>query len=203
MADPEPGPNEERFVVVPLGSDSKKIGQVIGSESCRRILDSLATEPASASQLAEKMEVPLTTVQYDIEKLLGAGLIRVERVVRTEKMRQMKIYGPVRKLIVVVPERLASGSPADILKKYLGAFIGILLAGTLVELLPSWRASPASAPKAAADIAGEAQRALPLSAPVSTAIPPEPHYGLWLMAGGTLALALLGLAGWALRRKKA
>lgn len=203
MADPEPGPNEERFVVVPLGSDSKKIGQVIGSESCRRILDSLATEPASASQLAEKMEVPLTTVQYDIEKLLGAGLIRVERVVRTEKMRQMKIYGPVRKLIVVVPERLASGSPVDILKKYLGAFIGILLAGTLVELLPSWRASPASAPKAAADIAGEAQRALPLSAPVSTAISPEPHYGLWLMAGGTLALALLGLAGWALRRKKA
>ncbi len=201
-----PGPKEERFVVVPLGSDSKRIGQVIGSEGCRRILDSLAAEPASASQLAEKMGAPLTTVQYDVEKLLEAGLIRVERVARTEKMREMKIYGPVRKLIVVVPERLTSGSPADILKRYLGAFLGLVLAGGLVEVLPGLTA-PKAAPLAAPKAAGAAEAALPAAAPapaapVSTALPPEPHYGLWLVAGGALALALLGLAGWVLKRKK-
>ena len=97
---------EEKFVIVPLGSDAKKIGQVVGSETCRQILDALTTQPMSASQVAEKLGPPLTTVQYDVEKLLGAGLIRVERVARTEKMREMKIYGPVRKLIVVVPEAL-------------------------------------------------------------------------------------------------
>ncbi len=209
MAEPAPGSNEEKFVVVPLGSDSKRIGQVIGSESCRRILDSLATEPASASQLAEKMEVPLTTVQYDIEKLLEAGLIRVERVARSPKMREVKIYGPVRKLIVVVPEKLTSGSPADILKKYLGAFLGLVLVGALVEALPGLTMSP-GAPKAAPlaapmarGAAGAAEAALPAAAPTPLpAVAPEPHYGLWLVAGGTLALALLGAAGWALRRKK-
>lgn len=295
MADPAPGPAEEKFVVVPLGSDSKKIGQVIGSESCRRILDALTTEPASASQLAEKMGAPLTTVQYDIEKLLEAGLIKVERVARTEKMRQMKIYGPVRKLIVVVPEKLTSGSPADILRKYLGVFLGILFVGSLVEWAPSMGpgaplaapagpgplgapvggpplTSPSAAPllpeavsTPAAGIpaipAGEKQvvnvtnawtsrdsslydygnlssattnqspatvviptppaaatptpTPIPLISPLSSplfpsatalpqvvAAPYAPHYGLWFILGGTSALALLGAAGWALKRKK-
>lgn len=213
MADPEPGPNEEKFVVVPLGRDSKRIGQVIGSESCRKILDSLTSQPASTSQLAERLGLALTTVQYDVERLLEAGLIRVERVARTEKMREMKIYGPVRKLIVVVPEKLAGGSPTDLLKRYLGAFLGILFVGALVELLPAFGgglgAPPATAPQAMDEAAGAAERSLPLAAPAAApepaflATPPEPHYGLWLIVGGALALALLGLAGWVRRRKKA
>jgi DNA-binding transcriptional ArsR family regulator len=127
--------NSEKLLVLPLGEESKKITQVITNDTAREIMELLAEHSMSASDIAKKLDVPLTTIKYNLENLVEVGLIKIERIKYSEKGRQVKVYAPVRKLIVVVPEKLDNGSIVDILKKYLGVIIAAVLATGLVELL--------------------------------------------------------------------
>ena len=127
--------NSEKLLVLPLGEDSKKITQVISNDTAREIIELLAEHSMSASDIAKKLNVPLTTVKYNLENLVEVGLAKIERIKYSEKGRQVKVYAPVRKLIVVVPEKMDNGSIVDILKKYLGVILAAVLATGLVELL--------------------------------------------------------------------
>lgn len=127
--------NSEKLLVLPLGEDSKKITQVITNDTAREIIELLAEHSMSASDIAKKLNVPLTTVKYNLENLVEVGLAKIERIKYSEKGRKVKVYAPVRKLIVVVPEKMDNGSIADILKKYLGVILAAVLATGLVELL--------------------------------------------------------------------
>ncbi|MBK5191049.1 MAG: helix-turn-helix transcriptional regulator, partial [Methanosarcinales archaeon] len=70
--------NDEKLLILPLNDkNSKKISQVISSDTARNILEVLASTSRSASEIAEKLGIPLTTVQYNLEKLYDAGLVKV------------------------------------------------------------------------------------------------------------------------------
>lgn len=79
------------------------------------------------------MQAPLTTITYNLENLESVGLIKVERIKYSEKGREVKIYAPVRKLIVVVPEKTDRKSVADVLRKYLGVILAAVLASSFIE----------------------------------------------------------------------
>jgi len=72
---------------------------------------------------------------YNLENLESVGLIKVEKIKYSEKGRQVKIYAPVRKLIVVVPEKTDKKSVAELLKKYLGVLLAAVFASGLIEFL--------------------------------------------------------------------
>ncbi|MCL7475629.1 MAG: helix-turn-helix domain-containing protein [Methanosarcinales archaeon] len=127
--------NSEKLIVLPLGKESKKITQVITNDTARQIIELLADQSMSVSDMAQKLDVPLTTIKYNIENLVDVGLAKIERIRYSEKGRQVKIYGPVRKLIVVVPEKTDSASITDILKKYLGVVLAAVFASGIVEIL--------------------------------------------------------------------
>lgn len=127
--------NSEKLLVLPLGNESKKITQVITNDTAREIMELLAEHSMSASDIANKLTVPLTTIKYNIENLVEVGLVKIERIKYSEKGRQVKVYAPVRKLIVVVPEKIDNGSIVDVLKKYLGVILAAVLATGLIELL--------------------------------------------------------------------
>lgn len=125
----------EKLLVLPLGEESKKITQVISNDTAREIIKLLAERSMSASDIAHTLAVPLTTITYNIENLVDVGLVKIERTKYSEKGRQVKIYAPVRKLIVVVPEKTDRASIADVLKKYLGVILAAVFATGLIELL--------------------------------------------------------------------
>jgi hypothetical protein len=78
---------------------------------------------------------PLTTITYNLENLESVGLVKVERIKYSEKGREVKIYSPVRKLIVVVPEKTDRKSVTDVLRRYLGVILAAVLASSLIEFL--------------------------------------------------------------------
>ena len=127
--------NSEKLIILPLGEESKKITQVITNDTARQIIELLADHSMSVSDIAHKLDVPLTTIKYNIENLVDVGLAKVERIKYSEKGRQVKIYGPVRKLIVVVPEKIDNTSIADVLKKYMGVVLAAVFASGIVEFL--------------------------------------------------------------------
>jgi DNA-binding Lrp family transcriptional regulator len=106
--------------------------------------------PLSASDIAERLQFPLTTIVYNLENLEKVGLIRIEKIKYSEKGREVKIYAPVRKLIVVVPEKTDRKSITDILRKYVGVVLAAVFASSLIEFLlfkagaPPWMVEKAS-----------------------------------------------------------
>jgi DNA-binding MarR family transcriptional regulator len=136
-ADNEINDNSEKLLVLPLGDESKKITQVITNDTARHIMELLAEHSMSASDIAKHLDIPLTTIKYNLENLVDVGLAKIERIKYSEKGRQVKVYAPVRKLIVVVPEKLGSASITEILKKYLGVILTAVFASGFIELLTS------------------------------------------------------------------
>ncbi len=133
MPENDVNPGEEKLLILPLGEESKKITQVISNDTARQVIELLADAPLSASDIAERLHSPISTIVYNLENLEGVGLIRVEKIKYSEKGREVKIYAPVRKLIVVVPEKTDRKSVTDLLRKYMGVILAAVLASSLIE----------------------------------------------------------------------
>lgn len=133
MPENEKDPGDEKLLILPLGDESKKITQVISNDTARQIIELLADAPLSASDIAGRLQAPLTTITYNLENLESVGLVKVEKIKYSEKGREVKIYAPVRKLIVVVPEKTDRKSVADVLRKYMGVILAAVLASSFVE----------------------------------------------------------------------
>lgn len=127
--------SSEKLLVLPLGKESKKITQVITNDTARQIIELLAEDSMSASDIATQLDVPLTTIKYNLENLVDVGLIKIERIKYSEKGRQVKVYAPIRKLIVLVPGKTDSTTVMDVLKKYLGLIFAAVFASGLVEMI--------------------------------------------------------------------
>lgn len=135
MPENEAPPGDEKLLILPLGEESKKITQVISNDMARKILELLADAPLSASDIAERLSTPLTTIVYNLENLESVGLIKIDKIKYSEKGREVKIYTPVRKLIVVVPEKIDRKSITDILRKYVGVVLAAVFASSIIEFL--------------------------------------------------------------------
>ncbi|MEA1894168.1 MAG: winged helix-turn-helix domain-containing protein [Euryarchaeota archaeon] len=180
---------DEKVLILPLGEESKKITQTLSNDSARQVLELLADEPMSASDIAEKLEIPLTTVKYNLDALIESGLIMIKQTRWSVKGRKIKIYSPIRKLIVVVPDKTDRKSVTDILRRYLGVVLGAAGISAIIE----WWHQPllAGTGKVVRDIAAESESGIPpapAAVPVSVLAPtpvstptPEP-----MLVGGAL-----------------
>jgi len=135
MLENEPSQGDEKLLILPLGEESKKITQVISNDTARKIIELLADAPLSASDIADRLQTPLTTIVYNLENLEGVGLIKIEKIKYSEKGREVKIYAPIRKLIVVVPEKTDRKSITDILRKYMGVVLAAVFTSSIIEFV--------------------------------------------------------------------
>lgn len=126
-------PEDDKMLIVPLGEESKIITQTIANDTARKILELLAESPMSTSNIAKKLDIPLTTAQYNIEKLMEAGLVVIEKTKYSEKGREVKLYAPAKRMIVLVPKTATSQSLIDALKKYFVLLPIALIASLFVE----------------------------------------------------------------------
>ena len=129
--------NSEKVLILPLNKDSKKITQTLSNDTSLKILELLAQKPLSTTEIADELEIALTTVKYNLDALIKCDLIKVKQTRWSQKGREIKIYEPVQKLIVVVPGRRNpdSSSIAGILRKYLGIVAAAVFASAGVEYL--------------------------------------------------------------------
>jgi len=199
---------DEKLLILPL-NDSKRVSQVLSNDTARRILEVLAEAPLSASEVAARLGLPLTTVQYNINKLLDAGLVRVERTKYSEKMREVKIYAPARKLVVIVPEQARADrrSVIEALKRYLGMLTAAGVAALLLDAIVTTRLEqglkrmgeegwlPVPAPTAT-----PMARGLPTSPDITRLSSISEHVGFWFFFGCVFVTVLFAL--WEAARSK-
>lgn len=124
---------KESFLLVSLKeSKAKKLAQVISNESCRKILDYLGeNKDSTESELSEKLDVPISTVHYNLKHLTDAGLVTAEEYHYSEKGKEVNHYKLANKYIIIAPkstfgikEKLKSILPVSLVAIAVAGVIG-------------------------------------------------------------------------------
>lgn len=98
----EPTTEPEPRVIGIEGEDADELLAAMSSETARELLGVLHDEPAAASELADRVDTSLQNVQYHLKKLADAGVVEVVDTVYSEKGREMKLYAPANRPLVVI-----------------------------------------------------------------------------------------------------
>lgn len=122
-----------------IGVDSDDADDLIAalsSGTARDLLAAFHEEPTTPSAAADRVDTSLQNAQYHIRKLEDAGLIEEIDTCYSEKGREMSVYAPCDRPLVVVasPEEETPGVKAA-LKRLLGAVGALALASLVVERL--------------------------------------------------------------------
>ncbi|MBD3354486.1 helix-turn-helix domain-containing protein [Candidatus Woesearchaeota archaeon] len=97
--------NKEKFLLISLSENkAKQLSQTIANKTCRKILDYLADKEATESELAEKLDIPISTVHYNIKQLQKAGLVAAEEYHYSEKGKEVNHYKLANKYIIIAPK---------------------------------------------------------------------------------------------------
>lgn len=115
---------KQSFLLVSLKEDkAKQLAKVISNDSCRKILDYLAEkEDATETEIAKGLDLPISTVHYNLQHLMKSGIISVEEFHYSEKGREVNHYKLANKYIIIAPkttygikEKLKSILPVSLL----------------------------------------------------------------------------------------
>ncbi|HJH27345.1 MAG TPA: ArsR family transcriptional regulator [Methanophagales archaeon] len=216
---------DEKLLILPLNDEnSKKISQIISNDTARNIIEAIASNPLSASKIAEKLGIPLTTVQYNLEKLNDAGLVKVEQIKYSEKRKPVKIYAPQRKFVVIVPEKTDRKNVIATLKRYLTVIFFAVVGSGIIEFLtmkmkikgPGWeevtggiaeRGDAVPAPIPAPEIVPSPMPPAPVSPErvidsVALGFDVFAHPGLWFLFGCLFVILVVFIIEYLGRKKE-
>ncbi|MEA1994254.1 MAG: helix-turn-helix domain-containing protein [Euryarchaeota archaeon] len=84
--------------------DTKKMALELANDTGRRVLEKIyTTKGIAASEIAESLDIPLPTVLFHIERLMGLNLIKVMETKLSKKFREIKCYSPAKRAILIIP----------------------------------------------------------------------------------------------------
>ena len=201
------------FLLVSLKENkAKELAQVISNESCRKILDYLAeNHGATETDLAEKLQIPISTVHYNLKHLLDAGLVAAEEFHYSEKGKEVNHYKLANKYIIIAPkttygikEKLKSILPISLLALVGAGFIQLYTKYFKVAAFGAMKSAPAAMEEAARDITSTAQvmekaveegvksviEKAPEAVPQTVQVI-APNYALWFLFGSLFVILLL------------
>jgi predicted transcriptional regulator len=97
----------EKYLLFALDDEkSKKLGEVISSATCKKIANFLAEKEASENDISKELKMPINTVEYNLKKLLAAGVIeKSKNYFWSKKGKKIDMYKVANKLIVISPKK--------------------------------------------------------------------------------------------------
>jgi|GEM_PF-246072 len=101
--------------------DAEDVLGALSSTTARQLFAELNEEPAHPSALADRVETSLQNVQYHLSKLQDAGMVEVVDTAYSAKGREMDVYAPADRPLVVF-----AGDDEDqsLLNQALGRLLG-------------------------------------------------------------------------------
>ena len=182
---------KKNFILMSMeDSKIKKISNVIGNDSCRKILDYLAEEESTESELSKKLNIPISTVHYNLLQLVETGLIESREFHYSKKGKEVSHYRLANKYIIIAPKNVYG------IKEKLRSILPVALiaggAAVAIQLINKYTSYQAPMPEmmAAKSMAYDAAVSLAQEAP-PVANPLWQNIALWFFAGAVFALLVL------------
>jgi len=179
---------EERFILASLeDKKSKDLAQVIASNTSRKILNLLSKEDLSESEISNKLNAPITTVEYNIQQLLKAKLIETKEFKWSEKGKKIKYYKVSNKLIIIAPK-----SQSLFLDK-IKTIIPVALIGLAISSIIYWYK-----PRVVSMKSTEILAASPM---LESSVQSQPVYALYFLLGIIITIGLYLMVDYVRGRK--
>jgi DNA-binding transcriptional ArsR family regulator len=125
---------ENVLVLEPGDVRAQKIAKAMASPTAGDILQLLAENQKSLTDITERLSLPMNTAKYHVDNLLDAGVISVADTKYSVKGREVKIYSLTNQLLIVAPRR---SDIRSLLLKYASLFGIVALASlALSSILP-------------------------------------------------------------------
>ncbi len=125
---------KDTFLLLSLEDDkAKKLANVISSDVCRKLLDHLTKKESTESDIARELNIPISTVHYNLKQLVDAGLVKNDEFHYSEKGKEVNHYSIANKYIIIAPKN--TENIAVKIKRVLPAFIVVAITGAFVQIL--------------------------------------------------------------------
>jgi len=193
---------KQTFMLVSLNEEkSKELAQVLSNDSCRKILDYLADrEHATESNIAKELNLPMSTVHYNLKHLQKGSLVEAEEFHYSEKGKEVNHYKLANKYIIIAPkstygikEKLKSIFPVVVFVGAVSLAFQLLgRAKTFGETVALESAKVASSAPAfdSAEAAVAEEIAVGSAAKATETIVSQPNIALWFFIGAISALII-------------
>src|SRR3989338_4716362 len=124
---------DDKFIISSLNDDkSREIAEILANKTARKILDFLSEHESSETDIAKSLNLPISTVHYNMQKLLKTRIVEIKDHFWSEKGNRINIYSVARKMIVIAP-KYARGY--NVLKSIIPVIIVAIFAITLITLM--------------------------------------------------------------------
>lgn len=138
---------DDKFIMMGIDDErSKSIASVLGNKTAKKILNYLADNAEQSEEdIARDLGIPINTVEYNLKKLLHAGLVeKSKKFFWSKKGKKIDLYKVAKKHIIISPKStkvssklksilpvaLISGAVAVALKYLIIAIQPVAIAGS-------------------------------------------------------------------------
>ena len=99
---------KKNFLLLSLeDSKAKKVANIVSNDSCRKILDYLSGhETSTESELATELNIPISTIHYNLQQLIESDLIITEEFHYSKKGKEVSHYKLANKYIIITPKKV-------------------------------------------------------------------------------------------------
>lgn len=122
-----------KFLLISLEDErAKHLSNVLSNKTCKKIIDLLADNEFSENDLANKLNQPINTIEYNLKKLVQSGIVeKSQNWFWSSKGKKIIMYKLSNKSIVISPkktsiEKLKKIFPVTLIFSLATIFIGIL-----------------------------------------------------------------------------
>jgi len=171
---------------------TKKLAETITSDTSRKILNYLAEKEDTEANIATKLQIPISTIHYHLQKLQEAKLVMVEEFHYSPKGREVNHYKLANKYIIIAPRKVTG------LKQKLKGIlpVGIIVLGisAIIKLITSIQTSMFDSMKEmvipiAEEIVADAIMVRDVVPQMATSIPvQQPDIALWFLVGSIVTI---------------
>ncbi|MDO8528895.1 MAG: helix-turn-helix domain-containing protein [Nanoarchaeota archaeon] len=120
----------KKYIMVSMDDErAGKIAEILGNKSSKKILDFLSEKnEASEKEIADKLKMPINTVEYNLNKLLHVELIeKTKNFFWSQKGKKIPMYKLSNKSIIISPKKRIS----PVIK----SFLSIAIISTILALI--------------------------------------------------------------------
>ena len=188
----------EKYLLFSLDDEeSKKLGEIISNPACKKIVNLLAEKELSEKDISDELDIPLNTVEYNLKKLLHAGIVeKAKAYFWSVKGKKIGTYRIANKLIVISPKK------SNVYSKLKGIVLVALVYGLLALFISVYYRSVQLASygtqklaERTADSAGETVMAVPSALNTVNIVQAIPHTE-WIFFSAGCAVAVICFLIW-------
>lgn len=185
---------QKKYILISMeDSRAKKLSKVLGNNTCKKIIDLLTEKESSEKDIADALNVPINTVEYNLKKLMQAELIeKAKNFFWSKKGKRIGIYKLSNKSIIISPKTSrVSSKLKSILPVVLLSGIGAVLIKYFIASKQQFQYFGAETLKAS----GSIQSAEAPQIGNFFLTQPSPIW-IWFLGGALFALLIFTILNW-------